>query len=757
METQIENNIYQMSIEDKIRILNGQNFWESKGYEQYGIKKIVFCDGPSGLRFQKDPDNILGLSKSEKAVCFPTSSAIASSWNEELVYIMASSIAKEAIAKGVDVVLGPGVNIKRSPLCGRNFEYYSEDPFLSSQMGAAFVRGLQQNGIGACLKHFVANNQEAYRMSIDTRIDERALNEIYLKAFENIVKNYKPWSVMSGYNKLNGKHCSENKSLLIDKLRLEWKYDGLVVSDWFAVSNILNSIKNGMELEMPSVGDTSYNILMEAYNNNEISDNEINRATINIMNLSRKCDNSVKNQMEKENLEKHHEIARKMAEESMVLLKNENDILPLKIDEKILFIGELGENLSIQGSGSSKVNPTKVDLLDENLANNGMAFNYKKGYELGDCEIDKVLVEDCLKDIKKYEKIVIFTGLFDGDEGEGYDRTDISLPESQNHLIKEIVKLNQNVVVVLQTGSVVEMPWIKNVKAVLQANLCGQGMGFALARILIGKTNPSGKLTETYPLKLSDTGAYLYRGNSSGVTYNESIFVGYRYYDKKEMNVLFPFGHGLSYSKFIYHDFRVEEENNEYQVYFNVTNKSLMDGKEIVQLYVQLNENAEVQPVKQLKTFKKINIKANETKEVVLKLGIDDFKYYDINQKEWIIATGTNKILVGKSSRDIVYEHSIEIEFRNKKYKKINYNTTLSELQKIPELSSFINEQTNMLVKQLNVPKDLSINIKEIEKSMCYIPLRYIVQISKGAFSYEYLDYFINQLNKMLEDAGVLY
>lgn len=757
METQIENNIYKMSIEDKIRILNGQNFWESGGYEQYGIKKIVFCDGPSGLRFQKDPDNILGLSKSEKAVCFPTSSAMASSWNEKLVYIMASSIAKEAIEKGVDVVLGPGVNIKRNPLCGRNFEYYSEDPILSSQMGVAFVSGLQQNGIGACLKHFVANNQEAYRMSIDTIIDERALNEIYLKAFENIVKNNKPWSVMSGYNKLNGKHCSENKSLLIDKLRLEWKYDGLVLSDWFAVSNILNSIKNGLELEMPGVGDTSYNILMEAYNNNEISDNEVNRAIINIMKLSRKCNNPVKKQMEKEEIEKHHELARKMAEESMVLLKNENEILPLKTDEKILFVGELGVKLSIQGSGSSKVNPTKVDLLDENLANNGMAFNFKKGYELGDCEIDKVLVEDCLKDIKKYKKIVIFAGLFEGDDGEGYDRTNISLPESQNNLIEEIVKLNQNVIVVLQTGSVVEMPWIKNVKAVVQANLCGQGMGFALARILIGKTNPSGKLTETYPIKLSDAAAYLYRGNTSKVTYNESIFVGYRYYDKKEMNVLFPFGHGLSYSKFIYDDFRVEEENNEYQVYFNVTNKSLIDGKEIVQLYVQLNENEEVQPLKQLKTFKKINIKANETKEVVLKLGIDDFKYYDINQKEWIIATGTNKVLVGKSSRDIVYEHSIDIKSRNKKYKRINYNTTLSELQKIPELSSFINDQTSMLVKQLNVPKDLSINIKEIEKSMCYIPLRYIVQISKGAFSYDFLDYFINQLNKILEDAGVLY
>jgi beta-glucosidase len=534
-----------MKITDKLRLLNGRDFWTTYGNPVFGIREIVFSDGPAGLRFQPGENDHLGLNESSKATCFPTPAALSCCWDPDLVREVSASIAEEAAEQGVDVVLAPGVNIKRSPLCGRNFEYFSEDPYLTKELGAAYVKGLQENGIGSSLKHFAANNQEAYRMSIDTRIDERALYEIYLKAFKGIIEEASPWTVMSAYNRLMGDYCSESKWLLTSILREQWGYKGLVVSDWGAVKDTTASVNSGLDLEMPSVGELSFNMLKEGYENGELDENAVNRAVNNLISLTEKCDNPVKKSA-KPDYDKHHEIARKAAAESFILLKNIRNSLPLKKEEKILCIGELMNNPVIQGNGSSRVNAVKIDSIPDEFEKAGLKYAFEPGYRQDDEGIDSELSDKAVKAAESADKILFFAGYFNYTEAESYDRDSLRLPECQDDLISRLSTLGKELIVVLQTGSAVEMPWIGGADSVLQMYLAGQGAGKALADVITGKISPSGKLTETYPEKLSHIPSYLFRGSSTLVEYHESIFAGYRYYDKKELNVLFPFGHGLS-------------------------------------------------------------------------------------------------------------------------------------------------------------------------------------------------------------------
>jgi beta-glucosidase len=790
-----------LKIEEKLRLLNGKDFWTTYGNAEAGIRPLVFSDGPAGLRFQEGENDHLGLNESSEATCFPTPSALACSWDPGLAEEVAACIAEEAAEKGVDVVLAPGVNIKRSPLCGRNFEYFSEDPVLTRELGTAYVKGLQKRGIGSSLKHFAANNQEAYRMSVDVRIDERALHEIYLKAFREIIGEAGPWTVMSAYNKLLGEYCSENAWLLTDLLRKEWGYDGLVISDWSAVNDIVQSIHSGLDLEMPSVGDLSFHLLKEAYADGKLDEDAVNRAVNNIIGLIKKCDNTRK-KPKRADYGKHHQLARKAAAESFVLLKNQRRSLPVKPEEKILFVGERMTSPVIQGNGSSRVHPVSVDSIPEELARAGLQYAFEPGYRAGDgeaeredggveCEdgriedkvnegdgrteredgglergngrtkreddeIDEALAEKAVIAAKSADKIIFFAGLPRFAEAESYDRESLRLPRRQDDLIRRLSQLGKELVVVLQTGSTVEMPWIGSVDSVLQMHLSGQGAGKALADILSGKANPSGKLTETYPEKLSHTPSYLHRGDNTRVEYGESIFTGYRYYDKKGLDVLFPFGHGLSYTEFTYDAFRVERSGEHFRVALKVTNTGTFEGKEIVQVYAGLNESAAIQPVRRLIAFRKIALRPGESAEVAFTLSVREFMYYDVRQKEFVYATGKNTLEIGRSSRCIEWRGTVEITESNRRYGRIHRNTTLGELQNIAVLRETVDEWLNALLRQFGVNGGEVVNARELERSLFYMPLRNAVQVSNGEFSFDQLDRFIDMLNHKLEETGLL-
>lgn len=765
-----------MRIDDKLKLLNGKDFWTTHKNTEAGIREIVFSDGPTGLRFQPGDNDHLGLNESSKATCFPTPAALSCSWDPSLVYEVASCIAREAAEKGVDVVLAPGVNIKRSPLCGRNFEYFSEDPLLTAQIGSAFIKGLQENGIGASLKHFAVNNQEAYRMSIDTQLDERALYEVYLEAFREIIQQAKPWTVMSAYNRLFGDYCSESKWLLTELLREKWGYDGLVISDWYAVNDIVKSINSGLDLEMPSVGDLSYNLLKEAYQNGQLDEDAVNRAVNKLKALMNKCDNSIKKSVNADYKE-HHDLARRAAAESFVLLKNSKNSLPLSTNDKVLCVGELMKTPIIQGNGSSRVNAIEIDSIPREFTRARLQYKFEPGYRQDSEEIDPRLADRVLKAAKGAGKIVFFAGLFNYTEAEGYDRDTLRLPKCQDELIDCLSKLGKEMIIVLQTGSAVEMPWVDSVDSILQMHLSGQGAGKALVDVLSGKINPSGKLTETYPEKLAHIPSYLFKGSSTSVEYKESIFTGYKYYDKKKLNVLFPFGHGLSYTKFTYDSIKVEKQGESFLVSVNISNTGAYEGKEILQAYICLNrnpgcmeldscpaglasqavdENTVVQPVRRLAAFQKVSLKPGEAALVSLSIPLSKFMYYDVLQKEFVFATGQNLIEIGSSSRIIELSAAVEITQSNKRYPRIGINTTVGEIQRIPVLKEIMDKELGTLMQQLAPDEENVVNLKELERSVFYMPLRMAVQVSNGTFSYAELNGFIDLLNKKLIETGLL-
>ena len=581
----IKDLIAKMTLEEKAAMCSGADFWHTESCERLEIPASMVSDGPHGLRKQDDKADHLGVNESIKAVCFPAGCGTAASFNRDLLYHMGETLGNECQAEGVSVILGPAVNIKRSPLCGRNFEYYSEDPLVASEIAGSLIRGVQSKHVGTSLKHFLANNQETRRMSVNEIIDERTLNEIYLAAFEGAVKKAKPWTVMCSYNRINGTYAAAHHKYLTETLRDKWGFDGYVMSDWGAVNDRVEDLKAGLDLEMPSSMGVNDKLIIEAVQNGTLEEKVLDTAVERILNIVyRYAENRDTEAVF--DLDHDHEVAKKVAEETIVLLKNEN-VLPLTEGEEIAFIGKYAKKPRYQGGGSSHINSHKITgALDAAEAAGNTHIVYAQGFDDKEDKTDEVLLAEAVETAKKAKAAVIFAGLPDAFESEGFDRKHMRMPDCQNELIERVAAVQPNTIVVLHNGAPVEMPWADRVKGILEAYLGGQAVGGAEYDILFGKVNPSAKLPETFPKQLEDNPSYLAGfGEGDHVEYREGIFVGYRYYDKKKMDVLFPFGYGLSYTTFAYSnlclDKKTMKDTEELTVSVDVTNTGDRTGKEV--------------------------------------------------------------------------------------------------------------------------------------------------------------------------------
>ena len=703
MKRDVKAIIREMTLEEKAGMCSGKDFWHLKGVERLGIPEVMVSDGPHGLRKQAEEADHLGLNESIKAVCFPTACATACSFDRDLLEEMGERIGDECQAEDLSVILGPAVNIKRSPLCGRNFEYFSEDPYLASQMAAAHIKGVQSKNVGTSIKHFAANNQEHRRMSCSSEIDERTLREIYLAAFETAIKEAKPDTVMCSYNRINGEFASENHWLLTEVLRDQWGFEGYVMSDWGAVNDRVKGLKAGLELEMPGSGGNTDKEIVEAVKNGELEEAVLDRAVERILNIVFKFTDN--RQEGKFDLEEDHKLAAKIAGESMVLLKNEG-VLPLPAQgKKIAFIGKFAETPRFQGGGSSHINSFKTTSALE-AAKEVAEVTYAQGYDVKEDVIDQAMLNQAVETAKEADVAVIFAGLPDAFESEGYDRTHMRMPDCQNTLISEIAKVQENVVVVLHNGSPVEMPWADQVKGILEAYLCGQAVGQAEVDILFGKVNPSGKLAETIPYKLSDNPSYLnFPGDGQKVEYKEGVFVGYRYYDTKEMPVRYPFGYGLSYTTFEYSDLQLSsdkiKDTDKLKVTLKVKNTGNRAGKEIVQLYVADKTGAASRPVKELKNFVKVELQPQEEKTVEMELDKRSFAWYNTDIHDWYAASGEYEILAAASSRDIRLKKTVYVESTTELPMHIHMNTTIGELLENPRTKGVIEGMTDSLIQHM--------------------------------------------------------
>ncbi|MFH2038460.1 MAG: glycoside hydrolase family 3 C-terminal domain-containing protein, partial [Chloroflexota bacterium] len=659
--------IGQMTLQEKASLCSGRDFWYLKGIERLGIPSIMVTDGPHGLRKQAGDGNQAGLTDSVPATCFPTASALAATWNRDLIYRVGQALGEECRQEKVAVILGPGANIKRSPLCGRNFEYFSEDPYLAGQMASSHINGVQSQGVGTSLKHYAVNNQEYRRMVIDAIVDERALREIYLAGFEMAVKKAQPWTVMCAYNKVNGTYCAEHETLITTLLKEEWGHTGLVVTDWGAMNDRVAGLKAGVELEMPGVANGNDASLVAAVQSGELDEAILDRAVERILALIFKAGESLAADFTYDQ-EAHHALARQVAAEGAVLLKNEDAILPLKTNASIALIGRFARSPRYQGAGSSLMNPTRLDnLYDELRASfGGGNISHADGYtEKGD-QADEALIQAALDISRAADVVVVCAGLTDMDEVEGLDRTHMKLPIGHDALIRALAAAHKKVVVVLSNGSPVEMPWAENVSGILEGYLGGQAGAGGMADILCGRVNPGGKLAETFPHKLEDNPShYYFPGGPVAVEYRESIYVGYRYYDKVAQDVLFPFGHGLSYTTFAYRDLKLSRsrisDTDGLTVTLKVRNTGKVRGQEIVQLYVRDVESTAFRPQKELKGFAKVDLKPGAETRVSLELDRRAFATYNTDLKDWTVEAGEFEILVGASSRDIRLSASLEV------------------------------------------------------------------------------------------------
>jgi beta-glucosidase len=664
MSESIQSIISRMTLEEKAALCTGASAWTTTPIERLGVPEMIVSDGPHGVR--RVPDVSSMVHESLPATCFPTASCLASTWDVDLLHEMGEALAEECIALNVDVILGPGVNMKRSPLCGRNFEYYSEDPYLAGEMAASLITGIQSRGVGTSLKHFAANNQEFQRFSISAEVDERTLREIYLPAFEKAVKQAKPWTVMCSYNKLNGTFASEHHDLLTEILKNEWGFEGLIVSDWGAVRDRVAALQGGLDLEMPGPQERRVKAVMEAVHSGKLNEAVLDESVRRILNIVFKAKETPKNGTF--DVDAHHELAHKVATEGMVLLKN-NGLLPLRGQQQIAVIGRSAENAHFQGGGSSHINPTRVAIPFKELkAQAGDAeLTYAEGYP-ADNSFRQDMIDQAVTLAQSADVAVLYIALPTFKESEGYDRSDLDLTEQQVALIKAVAKVQPKTVVVLNNGAPVAMSaWIDDVAAVLEGWMMGQAGGVAIADVLFGKVNPCGKLAETFPIKLSDTPAYLnWPGGAGEVRYGEGLFIGYRYYDAKQMPVLFPFGYGLSYTTFAYSNANVSAKTfkdvDGVAVTVDVTNTGEYAGKEIVQVYVHDQKSGLVRPEKELKGFAKVELQPGETQSVSIELDFRAFSYYHPEYKQWITEDGDFDILIAASAADVRQTLTVTLE-----------------------------------------------------------------------------------------------
>lgn len=749
----IKSIIQQMTLEEKATMCTGKGFWNIPGVERLGIDSMLVTDGPHGVRLQLGDTDHLGINESVKATCFAPACGLATSWNPDVAYEIGSAIGREAKQHNINVMLGPGVNIKRSPLCGRNFEYYSEDPYLTGKVAAGSIRGIQSVGVGTSVKHYACNNQENERLTTDSVMSERALREIYLKAFEIIVKEANPTTLMSSYNLINGVYAAENKHTLKEILCDEWRFDGFVMSDWGGTNDIVKSVANGQSVAMPTMGKLGVDTVINAVKSGELSEQLLDESVEKILKVAKWLKDN-ETEVSEVSLDKHHEVARETAKECIVLLKNDNNVLPLNKTQKIAVVGEFAEKPRYQGGGSSHINPYKVDVTLDLIKSYSDNVVYSKGYEVEETKPNETLIKEAVEASKNCDVCVVFVGLPETYESEGYDRTNLCMPQSHYILLEEISKVQKNVAVVLSNGAVVDVAvWNDKVSSILECNLLGQGGGYAIAATIFGDNNPSGKLAETIPYKLEDTSCYTeYPGVRNVANYHDDIFVGYRHYASRGIDVLYPFGHGLSYSTFEYSDLKVSnkvvKENKVITISVKVTNTSKFDGKEVVQLYVSDITPKIVRAKIELINFKKVFVKAGETVEVSMDVKFDDFRYYDMQLNRWFVEASRFQLFVGSSSTDLRLSEVVDVDGDNYyNYMVVTRNTTLGDAMRSAKGEAMLSELFNQIFNGFMGSGVFSPS-EEMKRTVKGMPLRSISMMAGEAFAGDKLDEMIAELNR---------
>ena len=639
-----------LTLEEKCALLSGAETFKTRGMPEHGIPQIWLSDGPHGLRKQAGESDHLGLNPSVPATCFPTASAVANSWDAALGEEIGAALGEEAAAQEVSVVLGPGLNMKRNPLCGRSFEYFSEDPYLAGKLAAGYIRGIQSKGVAACPKHFAVNSQETRRMASDSIVDERTLREIYLTGFEIAVKEGHPRSIMSSYNLVNGTYANENKHLLMEILRGEWGFDGAVITDWGGSNDHALGVKNGSTLEMPAPGGDSVRELLAAVESGKITESDIDARLSELLPLVFDTKAALDAAPREFDAAAHHALARRAAEESLVLLKNEGALLPLAAGTKVAVIGDFAKNPRYQGAGSSMVNSTQVDVLLDKLIDSELnVIGYQQGFDRHG-KPDAALQKSACELATQADTVVLCMGLDEIAESEGLDRSNLRLAQNQVDLLQAVAAVNPKIVVVLYSGSVVETPWLDNCQALLYAALGGQAGAGAVANALTGKVNPCGKLAETWPLAYADIpSAADFATRRKTVEYREGLYIGYRYFTTAEKAVRFPFGYGMSYTTFAYSDMAADEQG----VSLTVTNTGSVAGTEIVQLYVAKKSSELFRPVRELKGFARVTLAPGEKQRITITLDDKAFRFWNVKANRWEIEGGEYELLVGASVEDI--------------------------------------------------------------------------------------------------------
>lgn len=751
-----EDIVKKLTLEEKAAMCSGLDYWHTVGAENLGCPSIMLTDGPNGIRKrskEKTTKEERTSLKGVPAICYPTASATAASWNPDLIEEMGKQLGKECLKEEISVILGPGINMKRSPLGGRNFEYFSEDPYLAGEIAAAFINGVQSQGIGTSLKHFCANSQEARRMTINEVVDERTLREIYLTAFEIAVKKSQPWTIMNSYNRLNGTYMSENRRLLTDVLRTEWGYEGIVVTDWGAENDIVEGIKAGQNLEMPTSNGLGAEKLIKAVQEGRLDEKVLDESVDQIIELEMKA-KKVLGQKYSYDMKEHHDFARKIAEECIVLLKNEENILPLNKEQSIAVIGEMAEIPRYQGAGSSEVNARIIDSGLASITAIAKKVSYAKGYKSKKAVPNEKLISEAVEIAKSADVAVVFIGLTDNFESEGFDRNTLKIPESHIKLLERVSAVNQNVVVVISGGAPIEMPWISNCKALVNGYLTGEATGAAIANVLYGIVNPSGKLAETYPISLEDTPtAGDFPSNSRVIAaHKESVYIGYRYYDTAKKDVLFPFGFGLSYTNFEYSDIKLSKnsvkDSETVTVSFKIKNTGKVDGAEIAELYVKDDESTIFRPEKELRAFKKVFLKAGEEAEIKLELSKRAFAFWNTNSNDWCVEGGSFSILVGASSRDIRLEAKLNV-IPEKEELVMDYRQTAptyytADVKNITDkqFEEILGEKLPSKVRDKSIPLGLTNTIEDGDESQAGKKLEKIIRNSLKKFAPEQADFF---------------
>ena len=741
--------IAQMTLEEKAALCSGKDFWHLETPERLGIPSVMVSDGPCGIRKQADAADHLGLNASVPATSYPTGSCMACSFDRDLFRESGETLGHACQAEELAVLLGPAVNIKRSPLCGRNFEYLSEDPYLTGELAKNYINGVQSQNIGVSLKHYAANSQEYNRMSSDSVVDERTLREIYLAGFETAVKGSKPWTIMCSYNRINGTFAAENKRLLTDILRDEWGFDGYVVSDWGATTaDRVKCLEAGMDLEMPGKNAANDKQLVEAVKNGTMDESVLDTAVERILSVTLKYLDNRKPETVID-FEADHEKARKIAAESMVLLKNDG-ILPLKREQKIAFVGKFAEAPRFQGGGSSHVNSYKVTSALE--AAKDLHVTYAPGYAIETAEPDDAMIAEAVETAKNADVAVVFVGITDAMESEGFDRKSLSMPKNHEALVEAVAKAQKNTVVVVMCGGCITMPWLDDVRGVLYAYLGGEAVGAATLDLLFGDVNPSGKLAETFPRRLEDNPSYLYYfGDEQNKTeYREGVFVGYRYYDKKNLDVLFPFGYGLSYTTFEYSDFTVDktamQDTDTLTVSVKVKNTGAVKGKEVVQLYVGMPKSRTIRPDKELRGFEKIELEPGEEKTVSFTLSKRAFAYYRTDISDWYVESGEYVIMAAKSSRDIACTATVQVESTPAIKRVYTMNSTVEEIMESPVGREIVGKM--MAASPLAQMDDNGLGMGEgMERMMMEMPLRALISFGGDSVPEGMGEMLLQQLN----------